>query len=377
MADNKKAEEEVKPVVDKPSTSSKPATSSKAPKAEPIHTEAELYRFVDLGLGRGLDGTNATPWLNKTSFQVRQVTYESIVGTEEGGALQSYEREVSSVQTHQARIKNSLVVPQSPLTIGTDAELSRSVSTLRRTVGKRIINRTISFRDDFEDIPSPGQRETLTFEERLSHWILSQILEKEDGTVAGEVDPKLKLADVLQHGEREDAASVVEACYDFVQFFRITHYVSAIELGAAEYKTYTEDEYQEALSLAGTLGIDKIASFVSSSEATRKRKSTAADVKSIGRIGDNQSVIRGSHDEAVVSIKIQPITNLVRTQYLRQALKKALVQFVEIQSDRSGKIAIGLQLLMDIFTVKFINNIIIFNSLNVENNFLVMNLTTL
>ena len=90
---------------------------------------------------------------HKSSFQVRRITYENILGTEEGGAVQSYEREISSVQTQQTKIKTSILVPKSPLTIGTDAELSRSVHASRRAIGRKVINRTISFRDNFDDLP--------------------------------------------------------------------------------------------------------------------------------------------------------------------------------------------------------------------------------
>ena len=101
--------------------------------------------------------------------------------------------------------------------IGIDAEQSRSVSSTRRTVGKKVINRSISFRGDFSDVPfvndalsktygnTPGairsdadpspslrllrdptepeadesvadvRNEYLTFEERLSKWIAKRI----------------------------------------------------------------------------------------------------------------------------------------------------------------------------------------------------------
>uniref|UniRef100_A0A1X7V893 Uncharacterized protein n=1 Tax=Amphimedon queenslandica TaxID=400682 RepID=A0A1X7V893_AMPQE len=94
-------------------------------KVLPVISQEEIYRYFDLGLGRGLDGTDPTPWLNKTSFQARNITYDNILGTEEGGAVQSYEREIVSVQTLQSKIKTSIVIPKSPMTIGADAELSR------------------------------------------------------------------------------------------------------------------------------------------------------------------------------------------------------------------------------------------------------------
>ena len=341
--------------------------SEKIMKVPPVHSSDEIYRYVDLGLGRGLDGTDPTPWLNKSSFQVRRITYENILGTEEGGAVQSYEREISSVQTQQTKIKTSILVPKSPLTIGTDAELSRSVHASRRAIGRKVINRTISFRDNFDDLPfgdaalpvvqDDGSRDgnyqnLWTFEQRLAQWIMDKLRhEWSEATGAlddGETKPTLESSDVvkcplkdllhvIERNDREDLRLIKEACKEFVNHFRITHYVSAIELGAAEYRVFTEDEYQTAISVAGSFGIDKLASTVTRQEFSFKRKRKASDLKKIGIIGKDDRVIRGSYGEAVVNVSINSIATLVRTKYLHDQMDKALVKFVELQSDRSGK----------------------------------------
>lgn len=343
--------------------------SEKIMKVPPVHSSDEIYRYVDLGLGRGLDGTDPTPWLNKSSFQVRRITYENILGTEEGGAVQSYEREISSVQTQQTKIKTSILVPKSPLTIGTDAELSRSVHASRRAIGRKVINRTISFRDNFDDLPfgdaalpvvqDDGSRDgnyqnLWTFEQRLAQWIMDKLRHEwsEAGKTGalddGETKPTLEssgvvkcplkdLLHVIERNDREDLRLIKEACKEFVSHFRITHYVSAIELGAAEYRVFTEDEYQTAISVAGSFGIDKLASTVTRQEFSFKRKRKASDLKKIGIIGKDDRVVRGSYGEAVVNVSINSIATLVRTKYLHDQMDKALVKFVELQSDRSGK----------------------------------------
>ena len=324
-------------------------------KVAPVHTPEEIYRFIDLGLGRGLDGTDPTPWLNKSSFQVRNVTFENILGTEEGGALRSYEREISSVHTQQTKIKSSLLVPESPLTIGADAELSRSVSTTRRAVGRKVINRTISFRDNFYDLPvndtifgiDSSVQNQFTFEERLARWILDHLQDDESHpkleshisleAISGSEQPLEELAHILKHGSRNDFKLIAKYCDAFVNNFRITHYVNAIELGAAEYRILTEEEYQTALGVAGSFGIDKLASVVTRQDFSVKKKKHASDLKQIGRIGENGTVDRGSYGEAVVGVKIKPITTLVKMKFLNVALDKALRKFVDSQSDNSGK----------------------------------------
>ena len=371
----------------------KPAAVVPAPpkKAEPVFTPEDIFRFVDLGLGRGIDATNPTPWLNKSSFQVRRVHEDNIIGTEEGGALQSYEREVTSVHTQQTSMKSSIVVPQSPITLGTDAEQSRSVSTSRRAIGRRVINRSISFRDDFIDVPLSGaktfttaqeetaseihlhttskkqgetditdaQQSILTFEERLAQWLVQRIsahrlkvkaLERlsSDGAVDSEgqassailsdqLSPLESLALIIERGNRSELKLLINGCREFVYHFRITHYVSSIEMGAAEYRVLTEQEYLSKVGLSGSFGLEKLVNAAFSSTSSFKKSIKASDLRKIGTISRDGTVIRGSYGEAVVGVKIQPLTNLVRLQFLQLALKKALVQFVETQGDSSGE----------------------------------------
>ena len=146
-----------------------------------ISQDDEGERFVDLGLGRGVDASDPNPWLNKTSFQVRNVLRENIIGTDEGSALHTYQKEVISAFTLQAQLKASIPVPQAPIAIGVDTEQSKSVASTKRVVGCKVLVRTISFREGFEDIPYTEQlsyesqteekEKLLTFEERLCRWI--------------------------------------------------------------------------------------------------------------------------------------------------------------------------------------------------------------
>ena len=350
----------------------------------------EIERFQDLGLGRGLDATNAKPWLNKSSFQVRKVRLDNLIGTDEGGIVQSYEHEIASVQTQQASMKTSIVVPQSPVSIGTDGEMSRNVSTTRIAVGKKVVNRTIAFRAEFEDVPlshiSDPQtaRESsisiasmhrkrranlgtvdydpeLTFEERLAKWILKRIQQHRDqesiarklgrerhiskltkaATVIAEIDttnqPIDELANIIQNGGDNEMRVVIHACFDFIRHFRITHYVCAIEVGAAEYKVMTESNYRNEMGIAGSLGVDKVVDAALTGKLSLKRRNKSTDVKKIGVIQPSGKVERGTNEEAVVGFKILPIVNLVSLRVLHLALQKALLDFFETQSDRSGK----------------------------------------
>ena len=390
MADTQKQQQQQqstskKSLASKKASSSSSSSTSSSKKAEAVLTEKEIGRMIDLGIGRGVDATDPKPWANKSSFQVRSVTIENVIGTEEGGSLQSYEREITSVQTNQTDLKASVAVPQAPVNIGVDAEQSRSFSTTRRAVGKKVINRTISFRADFEDLPqsrtidptkarqeasvSLSERSdsveesgrsiadaqiSLTFEERLAKWIMMRVNNREDLKQQQLVaegkplpksfsdhddtgDPLTDVAYVIRNGSDEDRKDIVRDCREFVYHFRITHYVSAIELGAAEYRVLSESEYYSRIGASGSLGIESLATFALSEKASWKKTKKASDVKRIGRVTTDDKVTRGSYDEAVVGVSIQPISSLVRLRYLQLALRKAILNYVVEQGDTSCK----------------------------------------
>ena len=381
MATQQKTEQTKKDTTSHKKTTTTVPTSSG--KAQPVITEYEVSRMIDLGLGRGVDATLASPWSMKSSFQVRRVSLDNIIGTEEGGALQAYEREISSVTTQQSTLKSSISVPQAPISISLEGEYSRSSSSTRKAVGKQVINRTVSFRADFDDIPQgmhhgndptkpmreiddtdtgsavaklyAGSRRgsvaitqaQFTFEQRLAAWILERVLQRwekacalarENGdqepkqpTIIG-VDPIADIAEYLQTASKDEKKSVFSDCNSFVRHFRITHYVSAIQLGAAQYRVLSENEYYRKVSASGTIGLDAVAKFVASESYSKKSTVKASDTRQIGKI-INDKVERGSYDEAVVGIKIQPIHTLVKLRYLHLALRRALLDYVDEQGD--------------------------------------------
>jgi len=346
------------------------------PKALAVITAEEVGRVLDLGLGRGVDATDPSPWYNKSSFQVRRVTIDNILGTEEGGSLQSYEREVSSVTTQQTNLKASVAVPQAPVSLGLEGEQSRSVSTTRKAIGKRVINRTISFASQFDDLaqssslseqteaaqkdtiapkvvyPSAAEKrevmeDIITFEERLSKWILERIVSRvelakrlEEKSVPTEmalikgINPMEDLSNYLNAVDCDGAKQIVSDCSDFVEHFRITHYVSSITLGAAAYRILSETEYLNKVSAKGTFGAEAIANLALSESFSKKTVKKASDVRKIGRIvGEN--VARGTYDEAVIGIGILPLHQLVQLRFLHLALRKALLDYIEIRGDTS------------------------------------------
>ena len=324
-----------------------------APACEP----GDVPRIVDLGLGRGLDATSQTPWLNKTSFQVRRVCFDELVGTDEGGALQSYVNEINSVSMQQVKMKSSVTVPQSPVTIGVDAEMSRSSTSSRRSVGKKVINRTISYREDMDDLPAPSEEmakdaavaevslrttpaqhpaSTMPpFQDRLTTWICKRFKKPasdNDGATALE-----HITEIVQKGTPEERKQILDACREFIEHFRITHYVSAIELGAAEYVVMSNQQFQTRVAVEGKLGVDNIASNSVSTAITSKHSKKMTNIKKIGCINSDGTVTRRSYGEAVVGVKIQPVTRLISDRFLQLAMQLAMIKFIEDQTDNMGE----------------------------------------
>ena len=249
-----------------------------------VITEQEVDSFQDRGLGRGVDATNPTPWLNKRALQIRKVNFDDIIGTEEGNLYQGFVNEVESTEHFQTSLSAS--VPANQLvSLGIDSELSRSYSVSQKSVGKKIITRTISFQANFD-----GSSDVKPFEQRLSNWILQQhdVKKEEDefkqeqknasksdqGTYTGgkkqsdepdQVGGKQSDESVKEGQKQSDgknwikivggdkeivggvkeftAEKCFELCYDFISTFSVTHYVHSLELGASEYRVMSLEEY--------------------------------------------------------------------------------------------------------------------------------------
>ena len=164
-------------------------SSNESSQIRRVMKPGEEMSFQDLGLGRGVDATNPTPWLNKRPLQIREVYYDDIIGTEEGNLYQGFVNEVESTQHFQTNLSAS--VPLSQLVnLGIDSELSRSYSVSQKSIGRKITTRTISFRAPFDKISqtqegsadtqsqSQTKRRVKLFEDRLKEWIGQQRVEE-------------------------------------------------------------------------------------------------------------------------------------------------------------------------------------------------------
>ena len=331
----------------------------------PQRQEEAVQRFTDLGLGRGVDATKTKPWLNKTSFQVRTLKFGKLIGTEQGGSVGVYDDVVNSVQSLQLELKQSVSASNVPVNIGTDAEHSRTASNMRHVVGRRVHNRTVSFREELDDIPvdhvapptpvddSPEDKEAdkaadggnegpllfISFEERLADWVLERMhceLDKDRPAVERFEDW------FVAHNDAETLKEIKQLCRGFVDTFHVTHYVSSIDLGAVEYSVITKEDYSREVNLAGSFGLEDVVSTVLKTKGkyTSSRTHTSTHVRKVGLIRDPESgdyhVERGTYAEAVIGVDVKPVSTLIRHPKLREKLAKAVRGYIEDARDASS-----------------------------------------
>ena len=309
-----------------------------------VITEEQIGSFEDLGLGRGVDATNPTPWLNKRAFQVRKVTFKNIMGTEEGNLYQGFVNEVESTEHLQTNLSASVPVSQL-VGLGIDSELSRNYSVSQKSVGRKVITRTISFRADFDGIMQEVapkvekmkqakalQLSDINFEQFIKHWIEKQKSEEKARKELEEQPQK----------EQKPPLSLFEHCYNFISTFSITHYVYSLELGASYYRVMSLEEYEVQLSAKAKLGVGQMADFAIGNERSLRSRRFKSQTTKVGRmklIRDKdaaqdsemvkEEVRRGTIEEAVVGVKLQPVSSLIfHDVNLRIELQNALQQYI-------------------------------------------------
>ncbi len=273
------------------------------------------WELEELGLGRGVNGTNPRPWINKSSFQVRLADNgkENLIGTNEGGMLRDFVEEVTSIKNQTAKLDLSITVPNAPVTIGVGADLSRTWTKTQKAFGRQVLTRTIAFQRLFDE---------------SSDFLAKHILE-----CSGEMQNDVKgCENVLKCKGRKECITYFET---FFQRYNITHYVNSITLGASMFIVEAEADYHHSISPRSKLEYEPIASLEASAVFSKKLNHQSKDIKCIGKLsGENLSVVE---KEAVVSIEVQPISTLFRNKDLSDNAKEALGQYLVRQKQKTGE----------------------------------------
>ena len=352
-----------------------------------IDEKNEIVRnkYYELGLGRGINVTDENMWRNKTTFVVRRVnpTLSNVITTEECGMNEEYEKELSSASEMQQLIKFSLDDPSSQVKIGMDAQHTYSTRKSGSTVTscKTTKTRTISFRTSFNGLPQyttqPAHSELTIFEplstddepyfeKQFCEFILHRINSRKKSCgkdplqIPTDQEKASKLA-VMEHLEqnttvldhkkvgndgiskhkKEELDAVLDDCLVFVRDMGITHYVSALELGAMKYSTSTMSSKKKSQNTSASTRVTGTSKGGLKESKMSWLFQRSKEENSIGRIPDEEqkSIVRDNFEdsEAVIGFKIQPIHNLILVPYLQPILQAAVKKYVQSKADPTGK----------------------------------------
>ena len=262
------------------------------PSCHLVDWREELKRFEEFGLGLGVDSTTPSPFANKKSFHVRPVDQDTIICTDEGGALHSIFKQLETTDENTIQLSASITLPESPIQIGAAVEYSRSTARRGYTIGREVITRSVAFRMDRCLSEEAGEKK-----EYFEEWITQRL--------------KIRPFSV----------------WEFVELiirYGITHYVSKIKLGAALYCTMTEAYYSTFVRGKTDIGVDKMAELALSASKKRTSSSQVSETKRIGFMSGDYIVRRGTYDEAVVDVELESVANLIKDACLKDAVTKAL-----------------------------------------------------
>ncbi len=280
------------------------------------------WKLQDFGLGRGVNGTDPQPWVNKSTLQIRDIirddlltnpkstgrhqkTYNTnLIGTNEGGVVHHFVQEVTNIKDQKAKLDSSITVPNSPVSVGVGADLSRTLSTTQKAIGKKIINRTVSFTVNYTDVA----------EEKLSRLIVDSAdwINKEFTT---------SCVQMIKGLEKSEVEKLFK---EFVKRYRVTHYVSSISLGASRFTVLSESAYNKGASVSGEIGVEQVAQAKVSASYVEKNLKKSKNVQRVGVLSeDDMKVVK----EAVVDVRMEPISSLFQIEVFRLTMQDVLKEF--------------------------------------------------
>ena len=158
-------------------------------------------------------------------------------------------------------------------------------------------------------------------EQELCKWIVKQIPDMQ-------AMPGTTLSDKVQMHLKEfpeDFDEVVAAAYLFVKTEKVTHYIQAIDLGAAKYSISTISKSRSSIGAGVEAGVDYIAGLKAKAKRSIKRSNKTSKHQ---LIGDIDNVSRG-HGEDVVGFKIMPAFMLVEKGMVKRVLQKATLLYLD------------------------------------------------
>ena len=313
----------------------------------PATKKAELLsQYHELGLGRGVNVTDPKMWKNKTSFFVIRAHSENDIDiTQECGLLERYKTEVATFSSQSQSVQASLENPTSNVKIGMDEYYSRSSSSKQIIVGQKIEKRTIAFKVNYQDelpcLPcdsiideprsAPKNYGGQDFEKDLASWLLKYFFDRNNTIDKEQAIEKL----ALRLCDADSTTILLKGCAEFINHLGITHYVSAIKLGACHYHIVSSMLKEKWLGVGATSAASSLAKGRMASISREQLTQMAEEEQKIGRINEREGV--DSEDEAVIEFEIQPLYKLLKIHFIHEALKEAIKRYIRAKMDNTSK----------------------------------------
>ena len=191
-----------------------------------------------------------------------------------------------------------------------------------------------------EEVKSKLQQLTMPpeaiFEERLCCWLLNCLQRHHfGGIVGGGGNSVARIQELIRMRGGKLFAPIQDYLDHFVQEFKITHYVSAIELGALEYRELTWKEFVHQAKMSSKASVT--AAAYGGVEASTTQKIARAirnenyQMKKIGVMKDDKVA-----EEAVIGCSLRPMSGLVKMPFLQHALRESIEKYVKLASTGKG-----------------------------------------
>lgn len=143
-------------------------------------------------------------------------------------------------------------------------------------------------------------------------------------TIANRVERCLK-------SERKRFSEFVKEAYKFIEEKKVTHYISAISLGAAVYRNCTATKSELSAGAKAGASLSEGVSLESRVQAIRERGFESSEEVTIGR--SSVKDVKPGVGEGVVEYELLPISALLQYDHKRtkEVLQKALIMYIECE----------------------------------------------
>ena len=163
----------------------------------------------------------------------------------------------------------------------------------------------------------PWATEDSHFEEKLCEQLCKKVeaIPKTEGKSASEC-----VQEYLKDDNAKRFQEVWEAVHNFIKHEKLTHYISSISLGAAEYSMHMKTKRSIGAGLKGTGG--KASAGVSTKKS--EEKSNQRDQ----HLGGALDTVKRGEGEAVIGFKILPVYMLVCQEKVKKVVQEAVKHYL-------------------------------------------------